>query len=314
MKKLFLLSLFAFVNLYAQTDTDKMNFTAVIQNRNSDTLFLSAKGFKKVLLANAQGEFKDTFSVTTGLYELSDGTEYGQLFLKGGYDLNMTVNAKDFDKTLAFTGKGSRENNYLAKMATEEIDTVFNMEKAKKDAYIYMSMDNDLKKAFERKSEEHAEEASKRRKQKEELKKLNGTQSPDFAYVNFKGGTTKLKKFKGKYVYIDVWATWCEPCRQQIPALQKVEERYKDKKIAFVSISVDKKKDYEKWKKLVKDEALGGVQLIADNAWKSEFVVAYGINSIPRFILIGPDGKIVDVDAPRPSDPKLIELLDTLLK
>lgn len=314
MKKLFLLSLFAFVNLYAQTDTDKMNFTAVIQNRNSDTLFLSAKGFKKVILANAQGEFKESFAIPTGLYELFDGTEYGQLFLKGGYDLNMTVNAKDFDKTLAFTGKGSRENNYLAKMATEEIDTVFNMEKAKKDAYIYMSMDNDLKKAFERKSEEHAEEASKRRKQKEELKKLNGTQSPDFAYENFKGGTTKLKKFKGKYVYIDVWATWCEPCRQQIPALQKVEEKYKDKKIAFVSISVDKKKDYEKWKKLVKDEALGGIQLIADNAWKSEFVVAYGINSIPRFILIGPDGKIVDVDAPRPSDPKLVELLDMLLK
>lgn len=312
MKRLLLLSLFTFANLCAQTD--KITFTAVIQNPNSDSLVLSSKEFERVIKADAQGVFKDSFTAPTGLYELFDGVEYGDLFLKEGYDLNMTVDAKVFDETLAFTGKGSEENNYLAQQNIEKVDAIFDFEKEKKKRIAYIAMDKEFRDALKKEMDNFIAEAEKERAERVKLKKLNGTQSPDFAYENFKGGITKLKKFKGKYVYIDVWATWCAPCRQQIPSLQKVEEKYRGKKIEFVSISVDMKKDSEKWKKLVKDEALGGIQLIADNAFKSDFVVAYGINSIPRFILIGPDGKIVDVDAPRPSDPKLIVLLDSVLK
>jgi len=100
----------------------------------------------------------------------------------------------------------------------------------------------------------------------------------------------------------------------EIPHLQKVEEKYQGKKIEFVSISVDKKKDLEKWKKMVSEKSMGGIQLFADKDWDSDFIKAYGINSIPRFIIIGPDGKIVDADAKRPSDPELQVQLDELLK
>jgi peroxiredoxin len=68
---------------------------------------------------------------------------------------------------------------------------------------------------------------------------LKGTPSPEFNFENHKGGTTKLSDIKGKYVYIDIWAT-CAPCRQEIPYLQKIE-KYEDKRIAFVSISIDQK-------------------------------------------------------------------------
>jgi len=139
-----------------------------------------------------------------------------------------------------------------------------------------------------------------------------GTPSPKFNYENHKGGKTSLESLKGKYVYIDVWATWCGPCRQEIPSLQKVEQQYEGKNIEFVSISIDAKKDYEKWKKLVTDQKLGGVQLVADNDWNSQFVKDFAIDGIPRFILVGPDGNIVNADAPRPSDPQLISLLTTL--
>lgn len=139
-----------------------------------------------------------------------------------------------------------------------------------------------------------------------------GNNSPVFDFENHKGGKTSLAALKGKYVYIDVWATWCGPCLREIPALKSMEESFHDKNIAFVSISVDTKKDYEKWKKMVADKQLGGIQLIADNDWNSQFVLDYSITAIPRFILLDPDGKIVNADAPRPSDPALAALLNDL--
>ena len=139
-----------------------------------------------------------------------------------------------------------------------------------------------------------------------------GVPSPKFDYENHKGGKTSLESLKGKYVYIDVWATWCGPCRQEIPSLQKVEQQYHGKNIEFVSISIDAKKDHEKWNKMVTDKQLGGIQLFADSDWNSQFVKDYAIDGIPRFILVGPDGNIVTADAPRPSDPQLINLLTTL--
>ena len=139
-----------------------------------------------------------------------------------------------------------------------------------------------------------------------------GKPSPSFSYENHNGATTTLESLKGKYVYIDVWATWCGPCRAEIPSLQKVEEAFAAKNIAFVSISVDEKKDHDKWFKLVDSQKMGGIQLFADNNWTSTFVRAYSIDSIPRFILIDPNGNIVDPDAPRPSDPELTKILNGL--
>ncbi|WP_276979907.1 TlpA disulfide reductase family protein, partial [Flavobacterium filum] len=130
-----------------------------------------------------------------------------------------------------------------------------------------------------------------------------------FEYENINGGKTSLESLKGKFVYIDVWATWCGPCIGEIPALKAVEKEYHGKNIEFVSISIDDKKDVEKWKKMVADKELKGIQLFADNDWKSDFVKNYAIDGIPRFILIDTEGKIVNADAPRPSDAKLKDLL-----
>ncbi|MCZ8331722.1 MAG: TlpA disulfide reductase family protein [Flavobacterium sp.] len=145
-------------------------------------------------------------------------------------------------------------------------------------------------------------------------KKLNNTKSPGFDFENHKGGKTTLESLKGKYVYIDVWATWCGPCRAEIPFLKEIEAKYHGKNIEFVSISADVQKDYDKWKNFVTEKQLGGIQLYADKNWESDFLKAFGISSIPRFILIDPNGIVVDADAARPSSPKLKEQLDKLLK
>ena len=141
-----------------------------------------------------------------------------------------------------------------------------------------------------------------------------GSTSPIFEYENMGGDIVSLNDLKGNYVYIDVWATWCAPCLKQIPYLKKLEERFHDKNIVFVSISVDKKESKDSWRRLVENKKLGGIQLFADNSFDSEFMEAFAVNSIPRFILIDPDGNILNPEAPRPSYDKTIAILDELLK
>jgi thiol-disulfide isomerase/thioredoxin len=138
------------------------------------------------------------------------------------------------------------------------------------------------------------------------------------AAVNFDGNTVDGKKvslsdYKGKVVYVDVWATWCGPCKKEIPALQKLEEEMKGTDVVFISYSVDELKDAAKWKKMVETEKLGGVQLMGDAAFKSTICVDYKINAIPRFLLFDKAGKIVSIDASRPSNPETKEIITKLL-
>jgi len=158
---------------------------------------------------------------------------------------------------------------------------------------------------------EDLEKITKRYNQLKDLTK--GNLSPTFEYENYKGGTTSLADLKGKYVYMDIWATWCGPCIAEIPSLKLVEEEFAAKNIEFVSISIDTPDDYEKWKQFIQQKDLRGTQLMADNNWESKFVKDYGIIGIPRFILVDPEGKIVTADAPRPSDEKLRKMLEELI-
>lgn len=148
----------------------------------------------------------------------------------------------------------------------------------------------------------------------EKMKLLaKGMPSPVFTnYENHKGGETSLEDLRGKYVYVDVWATWCGPCKREIPYLKEIETKYEGKNIEFVSTSIDRAQDHEAWRQMVIDKELKGIQLFADNDWQSEFVKGYAIEGIPRFILIDPNGNIVSADAPRPSDPKLVDLFNEL--
>ncbi|RXK83213.1 TlpA family protein disulfide reductase [Filimonas effusa] len=157
--------------------------------------------------------------------------------------------------------------------------------------------------------------------QREDIKKIynnavaysDNNAAPDFIYTSVKGEKVSLKSLRGKYVYIDVWATWCGPCKAEIPHLTKVEEDYHGRNISFVSLSVDQPGDKNKWVDYVNGHQLKGIQLMADKAFDSEFIQKFNINAIPRFILISPEGKIISADAKRPSDPQLRTQLNALL-
>jgi thiol-disulfide isomerase/thioredoxin len=253
--------------------------------------------------------------------------------LKNGFDLQLKLDAKKFDESIVYKGKGENENNYLAQSTIQEKKLDIKSLLLANETDFFKEMDKkkdaDLKRLEGKKLDPVFVDLQKNSMKENynaivdyykknhdaflEKNKLNNTVAPPFDYLNHKGGNTKLADFKGKYVYVDVWATWCGPCRAEIPSLKKMEEKYHDKNIVFVSISVDTQKDFEKWKTFVTEKNLGGVQLFADKDWSSDFIKSFGISSIPRFILIDPNGKVVQADASRPSSPQLKEDLDKLL-
>ncbi|MFP9113980.1 TlpA family protein disulfide reductase [Flavobacterium sp. RHBU_3] len=324
MKKILAIMLMASAALHAQAD--KVKFKATIQHANSDSLVIRSRTFKHTI-KGTKGAFTDAFSVTPGMYQLFDGTEQTTVFLKNGFDIALTMDAAQFDESIVYKGKGEKENNFLAKLGleiekiTETLSSgpdAFKAGTAKLDGLLKEieapGYDADFAAAMKKDLLYNKQDLERMATQAAAAQKMKGQPSPQFNYENHKGGTTSLASLKGKYVYIDLWATWCGPCRQEIPYLQKLEEHFHGKNIAFVSISIDAVKDHDKWKKFVTDKNLGGIQLMADKEWKSDFPQAYGVDSIPRFILIDPNGNVVETNAKRPSEPKLTEQLEALLK
>ena len=139
-----------------------------------------------------------------------------------------------------------------------------------------------------------------------------GGRAADFTYPDTGGKMVSLSDFKGKVVLVDVWATWCGPCRQQIPYLKKLEEELHGEDIVFLGVTVDESNDKQKWLDFIEKEDLKGVQLLA-GGW-SKITKDYKINGIPRFMVFDKQGNIVSVDAPRPSSPELKRMLETELK
>jgi thiol-disulfide isomerase/thioredoxin len=136
--------------------------------------------------------------------------------------------------------------------------------------------------------------------------------APAFSFPDITGTQISLADFKGKYVYIDVWATWCVPCIREIPKLKELEQEFGDE-IAFLSISIDY--DKERWHKYVKEKALTGVQIlslpqIGIISSSCEIMELYMIQGIPRYIMIDPDGTLIDADASRPSDEKTRKIFE----
>ncbi|WP_418603522.1 TlpA family protein disulfide reductase [Hwangdonia sp.] len=312
---------------------DYVTLSGTISHKNSDSLVVRSRSYTKKINVNADGTFKDTLKVETGSYSLFDGKEQTSVYLKNGFDLQITLDTNEFDETITYSGVGAEVNNYLAQKALLQEQllndfSIYDLDSTAFDKKVdgivadMKSLLNNLKDS----------DSTFMAQQSKQIAGINnyvignykdkiymatvlakGKLSPKFThYENYAGGTTSLDDLKGKYVYIDVWATWCGPCKAEIPFLKKVEKAYHNKNIEFVSISVDVAQNRDKWKQMIADKELGGIQLLADNNFKSQFVDDYAIRGIPRFILIDPQGHIVSANAPRPSSDKLIDLFNSL--
>jgi thiol-disulfide isomerase/thioredoxin len=118
-----------------------------------------------------------------------------------------------------------------------------------------------------------------------------GAVPPAFSLKLANGRTVNLNQYKGKYVLIDFWASWCAPCRAENPNLLKAYKKYQSKGLDILSISIDE--DRKDWQAAVKQDKLPWAQAVDTRGWKAPVAVDYGIKSIPANFLIGPDGKII---------------------
>lgn len=135
-----------------------------------------------------------------------------------------------------------------------------------------------------------------------------GRMSPGFRASDVDGKEYTLADFRGRYVYIDMWATWCGPCRREMPYLKALEEEFADAQIVFLGLSIDK--DKQAWENMVREGGLTGIQLYL--GLQSRFQEAYRIESIPRFILLDKEGRIIENDMSRPSEDITAEKLRNL--
>lgn len=135
----------------------------------------------------------------------------------------------------------------------------------------------------------------------------------DISLPDSSGKIINVNSFKGKVIFIDTWATWCGPCKEQLPFLKTLEETYKNEKdILFIGISIDRAKDINKWKKMIVREQLPGIQLIDESG--KQFSQPMMIESIPRFLLIDKNGNWVEVRCPNPDEKeKLKKYIDKAL-
>ncbi|HZH00313.1 MAG TPA: TlpA disulfide reductase family protein, partial [Flavisolibacter sp.] len=137
------------------------------------------------------------------------------------------------------------------------------------------------------------------------LRTQAGEPAPSFVLESSQGIKYSLEAFKGKVVYLDLWASWCSPCREEMPILKALYDQYKnDDRIAFVSIAVHDEEG--KWRKAISEDKPDWIQL-----FDKEGVVAksYFVNLIPQFVLIDKKGKIVKFNAPWPSNGKELQSL-----
>lgn len=120
-----------------------------------------------------------------------------------------------------------------------------------------------------------------------------GKMAMEFTQDDTLGSPVSLSSFKGKYVLVDFWASWCGPCRAENPNVVKVFNKYKDRNFHILGVSLDRPGQKERWLKAIHDDKLDWTQVSDLKFWDNEVAKQYGIKAIPQNLLLDPEGKII---------------------
>jgi len=142
-----------------------------------------------------------------------------------------------------------------------------------------------------------------------ELKqKIIDLNDPEYANLTF---DDILAKYRGKVIYLDFWASWCSPCKREMPHSLKLQETFAGKDVVFVYISSDKTAD--PWKAAIDRLGLTGELYRANYEVKMDYATRFNVRYIPRYILIDKKGNVADDNAKRPSNPNVVKDINALL-
>ena len=307
----------------------KTVISGIITNPIGDTVKVFNQSHSFISRLNHKGEFMIKMEIDSADYfTFHHGVEATAMYVNSGDCVKLTIDTELFDETIKYTN--SEESSFLAKkylmeeslgdslltssMRTVPYDNFINfwslLEEQMHLELIDFSNQHfvDLEQAdFDRSKDYWIED-----RRKFDLLPKKGEPAIDFSYPDRYNNIVSLSDFKGQYVYVDVWATWCGPCRYEIPYLVELEKEYHNQNIVFMSVSVDTDKDKSVWLEMLDEENMGGVQLIT-SGWGAKISKDYMINSIPRFMLFDTDGNIISLDAPRPSSDEIRTIFNQML-
>jgi peroxiredoxin len=137
-----------------------------------------------------------------------------------------------------------------------------------------------------------------------------GKEAPDFSMPDVNGKEVKLSSFRGKYVLVDFWASWCGPCRSENPNLVNAFNQFKNKNFTVLGVSLDRPGQKDKWLQAINDDKLAWTNISDLQSWNSPVVSLYGFDGIPFNVLLDPQGKVIAESLRGPAlEGKLEEVL-----
>lgn len=137
----------------------------------------------------------------------------------------------------------------------------------------------------------NVEAAIKKANQQAQRTMWVGKQAPELSLPDTEGRYVKLSSFKGKYVLVDFWASWCAPCRRENPNVVQAYNQYRNKNFTILGVSLDRQK--AAWEKAIVDDNLNWTHISDLKYWQSEAVAIYQVGTIPFNVLIDPEGKVI---------------------
>lgn len=270
---------------------------------NNRTLLGNKELQKKI---TAQLNSINTFEFQPFIFNTKLSGTYATALLAGNphYPVNDSTAVLKMYRTIATHMTGQRKDFLLTRLLLDAYNKAIPISSKTLQEY-YADCKHDMYRATVRTRLTEADAISPDKKNGNNLRGGDGKTIEDLYDV--------LTRHKGRIVLIDFWASWCIPCRAEMPFAATLKEKYKDKPVSFLYISIDE--DTENWLKAAAQEKLNKdnsyLLLHRDNA---PFAKQYGVSSIPRYMLLDKGGKVLLADAPRPSDAELVRVIDRFLQ